>query len=840
MMRTSVEKLRLGLVAVAALLVLVVAGFLSYAHYRSKNFIKNLPKTLGANITREANGYTWSQTVQGRTVFTLHAAKLEQKQDGKYTLHDVGIVLYGRKQDRTDRIYGNEFEYDQQAGIVRGVGEVHMDLQAPASSANGERKDQPVGGDEAGMIHVLTSGLVYLEKLGVAATSEDIEFSQKEMKGWAHGADYNADSGVLVLQSAVRMNGLTKSGPVVMTASRAEWNRRQQVLNLTQVKSVTTGETIEAEHAVVNLTQAGQPQRMEADGHVSVARAEGGLLQSARADVAFWPNGKAKDARFNGGVVYTDDDDAKHARGTSDAAHVVFDGAGLADRMVMTGGAELQMRQKAAASDAWSQKNVSGQTVDVALGAAAGPAGKRQIRDAEATGGARVVAVSEGVKTRTEMTGDDLKAHFLAGNRVERVEGTGHTVLHQLNAEGVDEVSSGDTTELLFRAATVKGRAKTASSVAAGAEELVSAVQVGHVSTVRKRMKVKTVGAAPVLVEERATADRAAFDADLDQVTLTGGVQLTNVGSTLWGGKVVVERGTGNATAEGGVRVNYAQVAKDGKDGEPVHVLADHAELKRGTPVVKGAKNAPDDVAFFYGVTGKPARLWQGGSQVQAPVLKFEEGVKRLTANGPGPGMVVHTVLVGAAKAVVVPKADAPKKDGKGPGVVRVASREMVYTDGLREVVFSGGVVVEDAGGSMKAQKATAYLSQPPSTAGAVGKTLEVGSSAAPRNDKTAKTDQPFLGGSVERVVAVGKVEIDQPGKHGAGEELVYTASDQMFVLTGTKETPPRMEDETRGTVTGESIRFHSGDDSVVVTGESIEQGKGKAAGKRTETRVKQ
>jgi lipopolysaccharide export system protein LptA len=59
-----------------------------------------------------------------------------------------------------------------------------------------------------------------------------------------------------------------------------------------------------------------------------------------------------------------------------------------------------------------------------------------------------------------------------------------------------------------------------------------------------------------------------------------------------------------------------------------------------------------------------------------------------------------------------------------------------------------------------------------------------------------------------------------------------------MFVLTGTKESPPRMVDETRGTTTGASIRFHSGDDSVVVAGESIE--KGKAVGKRTETRVKQ
>jgi lipopolysaccharide export system protein LptA len=430
------------------------------------------------------------------------------------------------------------------------------------------------------------------------------------------------------------------------------------------------------------------------------------------------------------------------------------------------------------------------------------------------------------------MMGDDLKAHFVAGNRVERVVGTGHTTLHQVNGVGVDEVSSGDSTELVFRPVAGGVRKAPVSGVQGGAEEMVSALQVGHVSTVRKHRQVKAGTAAPVDVEERATAERAAFDADANRVTLTGGVVLTNAGNTLWAAKVVVERGTGDAAAEGGVRVNYAQgskdgaqLAKDGSDGEPVHVTADHAELKR-VAVAGAAKGASDDTAFFYGVAGRPARLWQGGSQVQAPVLKFEEGVKRLTANGPGAGMVVHTVLVasgGAGKASGGAKKETAGIQPKGPAVVRVASHELVYSDGLREAVFSGGVLVEDADGSMKARKATAYLTQ------------------ADKKDATPKkTPDGFLGGSVDRVVAVGDVEIDQPGRHGTGEQLVYTASDQMFVLTGTRESPPKMNDETRGTVTGESIRFHSGDDSVVVAGESIEQGKGRASGKRTETRVKQ
>src|SRR5580692_8838322 len=189
-MNVSVERLRVWLLAGAGLLVVVIAAFLGYAHYRAHRFLTNLPAKLGVNIRRQANNVTYSQSVQGRTVYTIHAAREEEEENsGKLILHDVGIVLYGRKQDRADRIYGKEFEYDQTNGVVRAVGEVHIDLQAPEATDANAKMDYAAGKDLQGaaghipdeskderLIHVTTSGLVFLQKLGVAATEKDIEF----------------------------------------------------------------------------------------------------------------------------------------------------------------------------------------------------------------------------------------------------------------------------------------------------------------------------------------------------------------------------------------------------------------------------------------------------------------------------------------------------------------------------------------------------------------------------------------------------------------------------------------------------------------------------------------
>ena len=92
------------------------------------------------------------------------------------------------------------------------------------------------------------------------------------------------------------------------------------------------------------------------------------------------------------------------------------------------------------------------------------------------------------------------------------------------------------------------------------------------------------------------------------------------------------------------------------------------------------------------------------------------------------------------------------------------------------------------------------------------------------------------MAGSVERMVASAHIDMEQPGRRATGEQLVYTASDGLFVLTGTPTALPKVTDDQRGTVTGTSLRFHSGDNNVVVSNGG-ENGAGQRV--RTETRVK-
>src|ERR1700722_17637241 len=255
-------------------------------------------------------------------------------------------------------------------------------------------------------------------------------------------------------------------------------------------------------------------------------------------------------------------------------------------------------------------------------------------------------------------------------------------------------------------------------------------------------------------------------------MTLTGGVQVRDeAGNMLWADKVAMEQGSGDGVAEGSVKASYLQPKAVGQDqGDVVHVLAARAELKRAA-----------DQTIFYGGAGRLARLWQGGSQVEAPVLQFEQKQRRLVARGEGQGspMAVHTVLVGHGSG----KAGAGKSGAGNGGAVRVASRELVYSDEARRAEFSGGVQVENATGKMRGQGVMVYLQ------------AAAGGNKPAGDVKAVGMPGGFMGGSVERIVVTGQVEMEQLGRRATGEQLVYTAGDGLFVLTGTAAAPPKVMD---------------------------------------------
>jgi lipopolysaccharide export system protein LptA len=869
MMRVSIERLRIALLAGAVLLVLVTAAFLSYGKLRARRFVAELPKKLGVDIKQETNAYTYSQSVQGHTVFTLHAAKAFQHNDGKYTLHDVGIVLYGKpgsQPNRVDRIYGKEFNYDPAAGVIKAVGEVHLDLQAPAPADAKGKTDYAAGKDlKAGsepkhsepthsepnhddadknhsdadkdekLIHVKTYGLVFMRQLGVAATDQDVEFEFNGMTGHARGAEYNSDSGLLVLESAVKMNGLEQGKPAVLTAAHAELNRLSHTAVLTQAKYVTVGgatqQTAAAQHAVVYTRQDGSVERLEAQGEVTVTNGGDVRAVSDRAEVMLNPQSKPQAARMFGGVKYFEDSALRQGRGESQEAHATFDGDGRLRNVLLTGPVSMHERvnvasqQVSGAKPLWSERQLNAATVELAL--APNSANKPVLQQAKASGDAKLHVVDPArpdakpgsSATQSTMTGDVLTAHFVTSQRAQHlneVDGDGHTTLKQVNEAGAEDDSSGDSLVVKFREAqrgVTPQKATSAPAGVQGGDQIASAVQQGNVVLTRR-----TVATAQTAADvQRGTAQHAFFDGDTQKITLTGGIMLTQTGGTVWADHATMDRVTGDATVEGGVKASYQQ----NPQSEVAHVLAQRGEMKKAA-----------GQSVFYGTPGKPARLWQGGSQVEAPVLEIGQKQKTLFAHGGGQGgaFPVHTVLVSsgsnaADKPAQQPGQQTSGQQPSGPRVLRVSSRELNYSDEKREADFTGGVLVESADGKMRGQQAVAYLQS--------SDAQKTNANKSP----TANAPQAGLfGGSVERVVVTGQIRMEQPGRTATGERLVYTASDGFFVLTGTATVLPKVVDETRGTVTGTELRFHTGDESVVIS-----NGTDKNDGQRVhmETRVK-
>lgn len=818
-MRVSVERLRLWLLAGAGLLVLVIAGFLEYAHFRAHRFLKDLPARLGVDIMRESNGFVYSQSGKGgKTIYTIHAAKLVQYKNGKTTLRDVGIVLYGQKQDLADRIYGSEFEYDQKAGVVRAVGEVHLDLQAPAPTDTRGRAAYASGQDVSGshsdddqrMVHIKTSGLVFVQSLGVASTDQEIEFQFHGMNGHAKGADYNSDTGVTVLQSDVRVSGLRDGAPLLLTASRAEMDRNTRQLSLVHARYFAgvggretkgdAGRIATAQDAVIHMRDDGSVDRIEARGGVGLEGGPG-VLRGQTASVSVSAANRPEVVHMAGGLTYGSTEALRESKGRAEAGTARFDAGGVIRDISMEGGAELQVKQRSSPGLPWSERTISGKTLDARFATS----GKRQwIRDGRATGAARMLLVDRVARggrdeeSSSEVRGDVLAAEMEwdgSAARLNHVTGTGHTSLERRDVAGGDDTSRGDTLEVSFASTAAAQKSVAGGKALPGAApppSIARAVQSGGVSLTHLPAHGAGGSAAPLLTSARGR--EAVFDEGPGTLTIRGEAEVRQAGSVLRADAVTVFRASGDASAEGRVAVTYVQ----SPGANPVHILAARAQMKRNV-----------GHGVFFGAPGAAARLWQGGSQVEAPAIELDQEAKTLVATTSGPQMI-RTVL-----------AKAPGGTSGRSQVMRIASRTLRYSDADHRAEFGGGVVLEDADGTVRANEIIALLT---------------GGATSPDTKAVKGAGMGLLGGTVDRITATGTVDVSEPGRHASGDRLVYTASDGRFVMTGSAGALPKVVDEVQGTVTGSALEFRTGDNSVMILGEG-KAGEGHRV--RTETLVR-
>ena len=271
--------------------------------------------------------------------------------------------------------------------------------------------------------------------------------------------------------------------------------------------------------------------------------------------------------------------------------------------------------------------------------------------------------------------------------------------------------------------------------------------------------------------ERKAWAERARYTPADQTLVLSGSPRVVEGGMTTTARVMRLNRTSGDATAEDNVKSTYSDLKPQSggallASSSPIHVTAQRMTAHRSPAV-----------AIYTG----NARLWQDSNVVQAPVIEFDRDHRSLLATA-GAAESVSTILV------------QTDKSGKATPVTATAAR-LTYTDSERKAHYDGGVVVRGLDSTITSQQMDILLA------------------ARGPNDGKALLSGPS---QLDRIVAQGNVVITQPQRQATGEQLVYTAAEDKFVLSG---GTPSIFDAEHGKITGVSLTFYRHDDRVQVEG---------------------
>ena len=803
-MALPVYRLRRWLVVIAVLFITVIAGMYLYARLRQLSVLKAFPGKIGIDLKQTASGFQYSNSESGRTVFTIRAKSFKEfKLNGRADLHDVNIILYGRDTSRFDQIYGDDFTYDQKSGDVTARGDVQIDLEANPSGVSSP--DQATPKELKNPIHLKTSDLVFNQNSGSASTDARVDFSTPQASGWAVGVQYTAKDGTLTLSSQIHVT-LSGEHAATLFASHGKITRDPREVVLDNPRLDRQGGTLQAEEATFFLTADNQVERVLASGNVNATSAAGVADQTrARADEAE--------------VLLTGKQNLLHSATLTGNVHAERSGSqpmlGDAGRAVLDFRGQNQL-QKVHASDGVRLAQHAART------------------NPSAADASKVGALAVESSTPQDF---DLKApivdFFIAdGRRLSRAETSGAaqiTISPAQNSTPASTQASGQRTIITagrFDAKfvpTADGKSQLTSihgapnakivNVAAGVPDRVSTSQTldaaflpeGGIASVVQQGSVAYSDGMPPEKRTQAWADRAHYTPADRILVLAGNPRVSDGGMVTTARTIRINRATDDAVAEGNVKSTYNEL-KEQPDGallasaSPIHVTA----------ATMTAHNSPA-VALYQG----NARLWQDANLIEAPSIEFDRDRRSLVAQGTVAQPVLTTLVQGKAANRPTPPVAAkanqtlatrggkrhsdPKSHQKTDefSPIAISAARLSYSDPERRAHYDGGVTARETGFTATSAEMDVYL--------------------LPRSQ--ASSSQSLTApGRLDRMVAQGKVAIDQPGRRAEGNTLVYTAADDKFVLTG---GPPSIFDAERGKITGVSLTFFRRDDRVLVEGEA-------------------
>ena len=730
----------------------IVLGSYLIARWRLSHAAKSIPQKLNIQVQQTAEGFTISKSEEGRTIFTVRAGNaIQYKEGGHAELHDVSITVYGRDSSRFDQIYGSDFDYNPQSGIITAKGEVQIDLQS--NPAGARQPDQASPRELKNPVHIKTSGLVFNQKTGDASTPEKVQFGVAQAAGSAIGATYTAKEGVLDMHSDVNLV-LTGPTPGTLTARRGTLRKDPRQIDLDQPHMVHGTQQFESDHGTIFLREDDTVDRVLGTGNVRI-HVNGRSPMEARSERAelFMTDeqGNIRTAVLSG-KVQMESSGVQPAHGSAGRVTLNFSGKNLMTTARAEENVKLVQQHVPGTQIVQNSSGQANNSQDIEITA---PVINffveqgRRLRRAVTSGAAQIAILPArgAAGQRTFVTAGKFDARLDERSRLHSVHGEPDAKILN-NAPGeVDRVSTSRMLDAFF-------------GPAGGIESLV---EVGSVAYVDANLK--------------AWGERARYTPSDQMLYLTGSPRVIDGGMTTTARSMRMNRARGDAFADGDVKSSYSDLQPQPNgallaSSSPIHVTARNMVTHQNPGVAT--------------YTGK-ARLWQDANVVEAPSIVFERERRSVTAYGSAT-TPVSTALV-----------QTDKNGNETP--VNITSKSLIYIDNERKAHFEGRVVAKSADATMTGNQVDVYL-------------RARGPGAAVQNSA-----QPVAGASqIEKIIAEGQIVIVQPNRRAQGDHLVYTASDDKFVLTG---GPPSIFDAERGKVTGDSLTLFRRDDRVLVEGEA-------------------
>ena len=789
-MPLPIYRLRRWLMAIAVLFIAVISGMYFYARLRERNVLKEVPNKLGINIKQTATGFQFSKSDGKRTLFTIQASDLKQfKLNGSAELHHVSIVVYGRDSSRFDQIYGDDFTYDKQSGNVTARGTVQIDLQA---NPGGEAEpDQSTPKEVKNPMHLKTSDLVFNQQSGDAHTQARVDFETPQASGWALGVAYTAKTNTLTLESQIHVT-LGENDEKIF-AAHGRITRDPRVIVLDNPRLERTGGVVQAEQATFFLGPDNNVERVLAKGNVA-AQSTGPSDEQMRARA---DEGEAlltgKQNRLHTatltGNVHVERLGAQLMQGDAGRAILDFSGENELRKIHAQDGVWLSQHAGASAATANAngsapqQFDVSAPVIDFFI------AGENRLDHAVTSGAAKITispaqgsAASAGRTTQTAAQRTTITAGLFEAKFAESSATSGSK-----GASRLASIHGAPNAKIVNSAPGMPDRVSTSESLDA------SFLPEGGIGSIIQQGGVAYTDNQPPDKRTQAWAETAVYNPAASVLVLSGNPRVIDGGMATSAKTIRINRVTNEAFADGDVKSTYSEL-KEQPDGallassSPIHVTA-----------VQMTTHGSGATALYQGNT----RLWQDANVITAPSIEFDRNRRSLVAQGDG-HRPVSTILVQETS-----KADSKKSPTKSEKktkrqikqvadeVVDITSSRLTYTDSERRAHYEGGVTAKGPDFTATAETADAYL--------------------IPR-DQTPVSQQLATPSRLDHMVAEGNVVIQQPGRKAEGQKLVYTASDDKFVLTGGS---PSIFDAEQGKITGVSLTFFRHDDRVLVEGQA-------------------